>query len=41
MQHQVEETDDYFKMIHEQWGDGLRKVFAELPNPEWNVLGAS
>lgn len=41
MEYRVEETDDYFKMIHEQWGAGLRKVFAELPNPEWNVLGAS
>ncbi len=36
-QHQIKETDPYFNMVHQRWGDGLRKVFAELPNPEWNV----
>lgn len=40
MQYRLEETDEYFKMIHEQWGAGLRKVFGELPNPKWDVLGA-
>ncbi|MDH5535950.1 MAG: proteasome-type protease [Betaproteobacteria bacterium] len=34
-QRRVTETDPYFTMIHQQWGDGLRKVFAQLPNPEW------
>jgi putative proteasome-type protease len=37
LQQHVEETDPYFTMIHQQWGEGLRKVFAELPNPEWDV----
>ena len=37
MQRRIEEDDPYFNMIHQQWGAGLRKVFAELPNPEWNV----
>jgi putative proteasome-type protease len=37
MQRRIEEDDPYFTMIHQQWGAGLRKVFAELPNPEWNV----
>ena len=32
----IEESDPYFNMIHTQWGAGLRKVFAELPNPDWN-----
>jgi putative proteasome-type protease len=36
-QHQIVETDSYFNMVHQQWGEGLRKVFAELPNPDWNV----
>jgi putative proteasome-type protease len=35
--HHIEESDPYFNMIHKQWGAGLRKVFSELPNPEWNV----
>ena len=30
-----EETDPYFQMIHAQWGAGLRRVFAELPGPDW------
>lgn len=33
----VTESDPYFTMIHQQWGDGLRKVFAQLPNPEWPI----
>ena len=34
---QILETDPYFNMIHNRWGEGLRKVFTELPNPDWNV----
>jgi putative proteasome-type protease len=37
MQRRVEEDDPYFTMIHQQWGNGLRKVFAALPNPDWTV----
>ena len=32
----IEEGDAYFSMIHSRWGAGLRKVFAELPNPYWD-----
>ena len=35
-QRMIEEGDPYFTMIHTQWGAGLRKVFAELPNPYWD-----
>lgn len=35
VQRHVTENDPYFTMIHQQWGDGLRKVFAQLPNPDW------
>lgn len=35
--HQILESDPYFNMVHQRWGEGLRKVFTELPNPEWNV----
>ncbi|TMH17438.1 MAG: peptidase [Betaproteobacteria bacterium] len=31
----IEESDPYFRMVHTQWGEGLRRVFAELPNPDW------
>ena len=32
----VDETDAYFNMLHSQWGRGLKRVFAELPNPPWD-----
>jgi len=35
MQRRIIETDPYFQMIHAQWGAGLRRVFAELPAPDW------
>jgi putative proteasome-type protease len=35
-QRTLTEGDAYFNMIHNQWGAGLRKVFAELPNPYWD-----
>ncbi len=38
--HQILETDPYFNMIHNRWGEGLRKVFTELPNPDWNVTNS-
>ena len=36
VQRRIEETDPYFQMVHAQWGAGLRRVFAELPAPDWN-----
>ena len=35
LQKRIEESDPYFQMVHTQWGEGLRRVFAQLPNPEW------
>ena len=35
LQRRILETDPYFQMIHAQWGAGLRRVFAELPGPDW------
>jgi putative proteasome-type protease len=31
----VDEDDPYFQMIHSQWGEGLRQVFGQLPDPNW------
>jgi putative proteasome-type protease len=31
----IEETDPYFQMVHTQWGEGLRRVFQQLPDPDW------
>jgi putative proteasome-type protease len=35
MQRRIDETDPYFQMVHKAWGEGLRRVFGELPNPDW------
>jgi len=39
VQRRIDESDAYFSMIHNQWGEGLRRVFAQLPNPDWNGDG--
>jgi putative proteasome-type protease len=39
VQRRIDETDPYFRMIHTEWGAGLRRVFAQLPNPDWNDDG--
>jgi putative proteasome-type protease len=39
VQRRLDESDSYFNMIHNQWGEGLRRVFAQLPNPDWNGDG--
>ncbi|HUF21771.1 MAG TPA: peptidase, partial [Burkholderiales bacterium] len=31
----INEGDPYFTMIRQSWGTGLRRVFTELPNPDW------
>lgn len=35
LQRRIQESDPYFQMVHTQWGEGLRRVFAQLPNPDW------
>jgi putative proteasome-type protease len=35
LKRRVEESDPYFQMVHTQWGEGLRRVFAQLPDPDW------
>ena len=35
IQRRIEEADPYFQMVHNQWGEGLRRVFAQLPDPDW------
>jgi putative proteasome-type protease len=31
----IDSRNEYFNMIRSQWGERLRQVFAELPNPDW------
>ncbi len=36
-QKRIEEGNPYFTMVRNGWGSGLRRVFAELPNPDWMI----
>ena len=37
LQRRILESDPYFGMIHTQWGEGLRSLFTQLPDPEWGI----
>ncbi len=41
LQRRITESDPYFAMIHTQWGEGLRRVFSQLPYPQWNEDGST
>jgi putative proteasome-type protease len=34
----LDQSSDYFDMIHTTWGARLRQVFGEIPNPVWTDL---
>jgi len=34
-QHHITHDDPYFSQMSQRWGEGLRGVFASLPNPDW------
>ena len=33
--HHFDEHDPYFQRLRQSWGEGVRRAFAQLPNPEW------
>ena len=35
MQQRIRDGDPYFSMLRQRWGSGLRRVFGELPDPDW------
>jgi putative proteasome-type protease len=35
MRHRIDASDAYFGSLRTSWSEGLRKVFNELPAPEW------
>jgi putative proteasome-type protease len=36
----IDASNEYFHRIRERWGEALREIFSELPNPDW-VLNAA
>jgi putative proteasome-type protease len=31
----IDQDNEYYGMIHRTWGDRLRQVFGEIPDPDW------
>ena len=36
LRRRIIEGDPYFDMIHTRWGEGLRRIFSQLPDPNWH-----
>jgi putative proteasome-type protease len=32
----IDHDNAYFEMIHRTWGERLRQVFGEIPDPDWH-----
>jgi putative proteasome-type protease len=32
----IDENNEYFRMIRSTWGERLRQVFSEIPDPTWS-----
>jgi putative proteasome-type protease len=32
----IDESNPYYQMIHQVWGQKLRAAFMEIPEPSWN-----
>ena len=41
LRRRILESDAYINMIHTRWGEGLRRVFAQLPDPNWDDENAT
>jgi len=37
---QLDSENAYFQMIHNTWGERLRQVFAEIPEPDWSPVSS-
>lgn len=33
--HRFDDQDNYMQRLHQSWGEGVRRAFAQLPNFEW------
>lgn len=34
---QLDASNQYFRMIHDTWGERLKQIFREIPDPTWSV----
>jgi putative proteasome-type protease len=35
----IDQDNTYYQMIHRTWGERLRQVFGEIPDPDWSSAG--
>jgi putative proteasome-type protease len=36
----IDGNNEYFRMIHDTWGERLKQIFQEIPDPIWDASGA-
>ena len=41
LQHRILENDAYFLALRKHWGEGLRRVFIDAPEPPWQLRSAA
>lgn len=37
VRHRITESDPYFRDLHTQWSEGLRAIFTQMPDPQWEM----
>ncbi len=36
----IDGNNEYFRMIHDTWGERLKQIFLEIPSPIWDMSGS-
>jgi putative proteasome-type protease len=36
----IDANNEYFRMIHDTWGERLKQIFVEIPDPKWDASGS-
>jgi putative proteasome-type protease len=36
----IDANNEYFRMIHDTWGERLKQIFMEIPDPKWDAAGS-
>ena len=36
----IDADNEYFRMIHDTWGERLKQIFVEIPSPLWDASGS-
>ncbi len=36
----IDANNEYFRMIHDTWGERMKQIFLEIPAPKWDAAGA-